>query len=49
MLGHSSVSITLSIYAHVLPHMQHSAVNAMETLLRDTPPEERRLLDSGLE
>jgi len=33
MLGHSSVSITLSIYAHVLPHMQQSAVNAMDMLL----------------
>ncbi len=33
MLGHSSVSITLSIYAHVLPHMQQSAVSAMEAML----------------
>jgi integrase len=33
MLGHSNVSITLSIYAHVLPHMQQSAVSAMDTLL----------------
>ncbi len=33
MLGHSSVSITLSIYAHVLPHMQQSAVSAMDKLL----------------
>ncbi len=33
MLGHSSVSITLSIYAHVLPHMQQSAVSAMDVLL----------------
>src|SRR5712691_1625383 len=32
MLGHSSVSINLSIYAHVLPHMQQSAVNAMDRL-----------------
>jgi integrase len=35
MLGHSSVSITLSIYAHVLPHMQQSAVNAMDQLLAE--------------
>jgi hypothetical protein len=33
MLGHASVSITLNIYAHVLPHMQQSAVNAMASLL----------------
>jgi len=33
MLGHSSVSITLNIYAHVLPHMQQSAVSAMDRLL----------------
>lgn len=33
MLGHSSVSITLSIYAHVLPHMQQPAVHAMDQLL----------------
>jgi integrase len=50
MLGHSNVSITLNICAHVLPHMQQSAVNAMEMLLRDVPPEERqRLLESGQE
>ena len=33
MLGHSSVSITLQIYAHVLPHMQQSAVHAMDAML----------------
>ncbi len=33
MLGHADISITLHIYAHVLPHMQHSAVQAMEALL----------------
>ncbi|WIG58298.1 MAG: hypothetical protein OJF49_001043 [Ktedonobacterales bacterium] len=38
MLGHSNVSITLSTYAHVLPHMQQSAVQAMDTLL-GTPVE----------
>ena len=37
MLGHSSVSITLQIYAHVLPHMQQSAVNTMEALLQGPP------------
>jgi integrase len=38
MLGHSNVSITSSIYAHVLPHMQQSAVSAMETLLGSSEP-----------
>ncbi|HEU5438769.1 MAG TPA: site-specific integrase [Ktedonobacterales bacterium] len=33
MLGHSSVSITLNIYAHVLPHMRQSAASAMDNLL----------------
>ena len=37
MLGHSNVSITLQIYAHVLPHMQQSAVDAMQLMLRDQP------------
>ena len=32
MLGHSDVSITLRVYAHVLPHMQQSAVAAMDNL-----------------
>ncbi|MGO8950581.1 MAG: tyrosine-type recombinase/integrase [Ktedonobacterales bacterium] len=38
MLGHSNVAITLRIYAHVLPHMQQSAVQAMDALL-GTPVE----------
>lgn len=33
MLGHSNVAITLRIYAHVLPHMQQSAVQAMDAML----------------
>src|SRR6185312_13490788 len=37
MLGHSNVSITLQIYAHVLPHMQQSAVQAMEQMLVNRP------------
>lgn len=32
MLGHADVSITLRIYAHVLPHMQQTAVDIMEGL-----------------
>jgi integrase len=30
MLGHADVSITLRVYAHVLPHMQQQAAEAMD-------------------
>jgi integrase len=33
MLGHSSITITLDTYSHVLPHMQEKAVEAMEDIL----------------
>ena len=33
MLGHSSITITLDLYSHVLPDMQQEAVSAMEGLL----------------
>lgn len=33
MLGHSSISITLDIYSHLLPDMQEKAVVALEELL----------------
>jgi integrase len=33
MLGHASVTITLNTYAHVLPGMQDSAIDAMEAVL----------------
>jgi integrase len=33
MLGHASITITLNIYTHVLPDMQDSAANAMESAL----------------
>ena len=33
MLGHSAISITLDIYAHVLPDMQQDAVTTMQALL----------------
>jgi site-specific recombinase XerD len=36
MHGHADVSITLRGYAHVLPHMQQSAVTVMEGLIGDT-------------
>jgi integrase len=33
MLGHTSITITLNTYSHVLPGMQDSAVDAMEAAL----------------
>jgi integrase len=33
MLGHSSVSITLDIYSHLLPDMQEKAARALEDAL----------------
>jgi integrase len=33
MLGHSAISITLDIYAHVLPDMQQDAATTMQGLL----------------
>ena len=35
MLGHSSISITLDIYSHVLPTMQEKAAEAMEDIFED--------------
>ncbi len=34
MLGHSSISITLDIYSHLLPDMQRTAAKALEDALR---------------
>lgn len=36
MLGHSSASITLNLYGHVLPHMQQQLADTMDLLLADT-------------
>ena len=33
MLGHASTTITLNTYSHVLPDMQDSAADAMESVL----------------
>jgi hypothetical protein len=33
MLGHSSITIALDLYSHVLPDMQEQAVRAMEDIL----------------
>jgi integrase len=30
MLGHSSISVTLDIYSHLLPDMQENAARALE-------------------
>ena len=35
MLGHASISITLDLYSHVLPDMQHDATSAMTAILGD--------------
>jgi hypothetical protein len=35
MLGHSSITITLATYSHVLPNMQEKAVEAMEDIFED--------------
>jgi integrase len=34
-LGHSSVSVTIDLYSHVLPGMQAEAVNRVDAVLRD--------------
>jgi integrase len=34
MLGHSSISITLDTYSHVLPNMQENAVTALNDILK---------------
>jgi integrase len=47
MLGHADVSITLSIYAHVLPDMQDGAADAMDDALGGTAPAQRRDQGAG--
>ncbi len=37
MLGHSSVSITLDVYTHVIPGLGDAAALAMEDALGDDP------------
>lgn len=34
MLGHSSISVTLDIYSHLMPDMQEKAAKALEEVLR---------------
>ena len=33
MLGHADISITLRIYAHVMPNMQQAAADVMDSML----------------
>ena len=47
MLGHADVSITRSIYAHVLPDMQDGAADAMDDALGRTTPIQRRDQGAG--
>jgi integrase len=37
MLGHSSISITLDTYSHVIPKLGDAAAEAMEDVLGDDP------------
>jgi integrase len=39
LLGHSSISITLDIYSHVLPNLQNEAVKAMDSFFEEEPAE----------
>lgn len=35
MLGHSSITTTMNIYAHVMPALQREAANHLDDILRD--------------
>jgi integrase len=37
ILGHSSVSVTMDVYSHVLPDMQEKAAAVMDALLSENP------------
>jgi len=39
LLGHSSITITLDTYSHVLPDMQKEAVKAMEVIVKSLEEE----------
>ena len=34
LLGHSQIAVTMDVYSHVLPTMQHEAMNGLDKLLR---------------
>jgi integrase len=33
-LGHASVTLTLDVYSHILPHIQDEATDAMDRIMR---------------
>ncbi|MDI9459060.1 MAG: hypothetical protein QM373_04940, partial [Bacillota bacterium] len=37
MLGHSTISMTLDTYSHVIPSMQKEAARKMDELLKESP------------
>jgi len=43
LLGHSTISITLDTYSHILPNMQEKAVEAMEDIFDQETDEEQSL------
>jgi integrase len=45
LLGHTQISMTMDIYSHVLPSMQHDAVSKLNDLL--TRHEERSVVEDG--
>jgi len=42
-LGHSSVKTTLDTYCHVMPNMQKSASNTLESILYRNEKRERKI------
>src|SRR5690348_9995084 len=48
MLGHTDVSITLRVYAHVPPHMQQTAMTAMKGPIGELRPLSRATPDHKL-
>ena len=46
-LGHSSVVITLLIYAHVMPGDDQAAAAAIDNIFWDVPDVDRMLTDEG--
>jgi hypothetical protein len=41
ILGHSQISITMNIYGHVIPAMQHEAAGQMDAVLGDQAGDQR--------
>jgi hypothetical protein len=47
MLGHASVAVTLTLYGHVTPHMQHEAAATMERTLGSIANRRERIGELG--